>query len=194
MEEKGRERRAGGCVTPSFLAAWSQTVGREGGYSSNPSDPGGATKYGITARVAHNNGYRGKMEDLTKDQARTIAKRAYWDVLRLDEVALLSSCVAFELFDTSYNCGTLTAGRFLQTALNSLNRRGADYPDLVVDGVIGKNTIGALSDYLHIRAKDGELVLVRVLNCLQGARYIQVSGRNEALETFVFGWFLNRVV
>lgn len=177
-----------------FIEAWRETLGKEGGYSNHRDDPGGATTFGITEAVARHHGYKGGMADLDVDQARAIAKRAYWDVLRLDDVAFLSPSIARELFDTSYNCGTGTAGKFLQEALNTLNRSGNDYPDLVVDGAIGRHTIGALREFLHLRGARGELVLMRALNCLQGARYIQICGRNPSLETFVFGWFLNRVV
>lgn len=176
-----------------FTTTWRETLGKEGGYSNDSDDPGGATCWGITEAVARHHGYTGAMSDLDADQAKAIAKRAYWDALRLDDVAFLSPSIAREMFDTAYNCGIGTAGKFLQDALNSLNRRGNDYPDLVVDGQIGRHTIGALREYLHLRGGNGELVLMRALNCLQGARYIQICGRNQALETFVFGWFLNRV-
>ena len=37
----------------------------EGGYSDDPDDPGGKTKYGITERVAREYGYLGSIEVLT---------------------------------------------------------------------------------------------------------------------------------
>lgn len=176
-----------------FVDAWRETFGKEGGYSSHRDDPGGATAFGITEAVARHHGYKGGMADLDAEQARAIAKRAYWDVLRLDDVAFLSPSIARELFDTSYNCGTGTAGKFLQQALNAFNRQGSDYPDLIVDGRIGQATIAALQAFMDRRGSKGELVLMRALNALQGARYLQVIERKPALETFVFGWFVNRV-
>lgn len=176
-----------------FLLAWAETLGIEGDYSNNADDPGGATRWGITESVARYYGYIGPMSDLPIDRAQAIAKVAYWDVLKLDDVAFVSAPVARELFDTSYNCGVGTAGKFLQQALNAFNRQGSDYPDLIIDGRIGQATIAALQAFMDRRGSKGETVLIRALNALQGARYLQVIERKPALETFVFGWFVNRV-
>lgn len=180
-------------MTDHFTDTWRETLGKEGGYSNHNDDPGGATRWGVTQAVARHYGYVGPMEDLPVDTARSIAKKAYWDPLRLDDVAYLSPSIAAELFDTAYNCGIGTAGKFLQQSLNAFNRQESDYPDLIVDGRIGRHTIGALREYLHKRGPAGELVMMRALNSLQGARYIQVVERKAALESFVFGWFLNRI-
>ncbi|EMT83216.1 peptidoglycan domain protein, partial [Acinetobacter baumannii ABNIH5] len=46
----------------------------------------------------------------------------------------------------------------------------------------GSNTLGALKTYLAKRGKDGEKVLVRVLNIMQGQRYIEICERNKSQE------------
>ncbi|BBM39799.1 predicted peptidoglycan domain protein (plasmid) [Leptotrichia hofstadii] len=44
----------------------------EGGYSDDENDKGGKTKYGITEEEARDFGYKGDMQDLTKDFAKNI--------------------------------------------------------------------------------------------------------------------------
>jgi lysozyme family protein len=166
----------------------------EGGYSDDKSDLGGKTKYGITESVARANGYYGDMRDLPESFARQVYKNKYWFEPKFDKVATLSEAVAEELTDTGVNCGVSFAKPLLQEALNLLNRQQADYKDLAVDGNIGPATLGALGSYLMKRGKEGEAVLVRVLNIMQGARYIEISKVRAANEDFFYGWIKNRVV
>jgi len=172
-----------------------ELIKREGGYVNNPADRGGATKYGITEAVARTNGFKGNMKDLPLDEAKAIYKKQYWTAPRFDQVNSISSAVAEELLDTGVNCGTGFAKPLLQRALNLLNNQGkAGFPDLVIDGVYGSTTLGALKTYLAKRGKDGEKVLVRVLNIMQGQRYIEICERNKSQEQFFYGWIANRVV
>nr|WP_284106491.1 putative peptidoglycan-binding domain-containing protein [Acinetobacter pittii] len=127
--------------------------------------------------------------------AKAIYKKQYWTAPRFDQVNTISSAVAEELLDTGVNCGTGFAKPLLQRALNLLNNQGkAGYTDLEVDGVYGSNTLGALKTYLTKRGKEGEKVLVRVLNIMQGQRYIEICERNKSQEQFFYGWISNRVV
>lgn len=171
-----------------------ELIKREGGYVNNPADRGGATKFGITEAVARASGYKGNMKDLPLEVAKAIYRKNYWTAPRFDQVNLISSAVAEELLDTGVNCGTGFAQPLLQRALNLLNNEGkAGYADLKVDGVYGSNTIGALKIYLAKRGKDGEKVLVRVLNIMQGQRYIEICERNPKQEQFFYGWIANRI-
>lgn len=172
-----------------------ELIKREGGYANNPADRGGATKYGITEAVARTSGYKGNMKDLPLDVAKAIYKKQYWTAPRFDQVNIISSAVAEELLDTGVNCGTGFAKPLLQRALNLLNNQGkAGYADLEVDGVYGSETLRALKTYLSKRGKEGEKVLVRVLNIMQGQRYIEICERNPSQEQFFYGWIANRVV
>lgn len=65
--------------------------------------------------------------------------------------------------------------------------------DLIVDGDVGNRTIRALEAFIAIRGEDGEEVLYKMLNSLQGAFYITLSERRSKDEKFIFGWFKNRV-
>jgi lysozyme family protein len=165
----------------------------EGRYSDHPNDRGGRTMYGITEAVARAHGYTGPMDRMDLPTARAIYRSAYWDSLSLDAVAQHGSSIAAELFDTGVNMGIATAGRFLQTALNALNRQGTDYPDLDVDGRVGPATVAALAAYVRVRGQAGRVVLLRALNCLQGARYLAITAADPRQEDFIFGWLRARV-
>lgn len=176
-----------------FATAINKVLKVEGGFVNDKRDSGGATNFGITEAVARANGYSGDMAEMTVDYAKSIYKLQYWDTLRLDEVDVLSPAVAEELFDTGINMGIGVAGKFLQRCLNALNRNGQDYPDLVVDGLVGPGTVNALRSFLARRGATGEVALMRALNALQGARYIELAEARAKDEAFLLGWLLNRV-
>lgn len=181
-------------MTRPFDIAYAHVLEVEGGYSDHASDRGGATRFGVTEVVARAHGYRGPMAELPLDKAREIYKASYWDILRLDDIAVLSYPVAAEVFDTGVNMGIARAGKFLQRALNALNRGATIYSDLVVDGVVGPVTVGAFRAYLDRRGKQGEMVLLRALNGLQVCAYVELAEGDPRQEDFVFGWLKNRVV
>lgn len=177
-----------------FERAIKHTIGVEGDYSDDAADSGGKTRFGITEAVARAFGYEGSMKELPYDTAVAIYRKNYWDMLRLDDVSEYSDSIALEVFDTSVNIGTGTAGRFLQRILNVMNREGKDYPDITVDGHIGLMSIASLKAFLHRRGDAGEKVIVEALNSLQGEYYISLAEQRPKDEAFAFGWFLNRVV
>ncbi len=165
----------------------------EGGYVDNKNDPGGITNWGITEKVAQENGYKGNMKDMPEKVAREIYYKRYVIEPGFDKVLLLSPIVAGELIDTGVNMGTKVAAQFLQRCLNAFNLQGSVYPDLAVDGDIGNVTIQALKAYMTHRKADAIPVMLSALNCLQGARYIEIVESRPASENFTFGWFKNRV-
>ena len=162
----------------------------EGGYVFDHNDSGGETNFGITLAVAIANGYKGKMRDMPREFAFSVYARRYWDSVCGDEISLLSESIVREVVDTAVNMGPARAGKFLQTALNALNKRGSLYSDLVIDGDIGPATVKALRLYLRYR---NEEAMLKALNCLQGAFYIELTQRREKDEAFLYGWLLNRV-
>lgn len=168
-------------------------LAREGGYVDHPDDPGGATNFGITETVARAWGYHGRMQDLPRSVARAIYRDRYWTQPRFDQVAEHSAAVAEELLDTGVNMGTGVAARFLQRALNVLNAEGKTYPDVEVDGVLGRMTVAALRAFLATRGKDGHVVLWKMLNAQQSVRYIEIAERTPSQEAFQFGWQHHRV-
>ena len=177
----------------AFGRALKHTLGIEGDYSDDPADSGGATKWGITESVARAFGYSGPMWDMPISVAKSIYLQNYWELLKLDSVAESSEDVALEMFDTAVNCGVGFAGRSLQRSLSAFNRNEKDYPDLTIDGVIGRMSITALRVFLDKRGLNGETVLLRTLNGLQVERYIELVERRKKDERFFYGWILNRV-
>ena len=144
----------------------------------------------VTAR-AH--GYDGDMQKLTRQQALDILNADYWIAPRFDHVAEISTAIAEKLCDAGVNMGPVLPGKWLQRWLNAFNHRGALYPDLMTDGVMGPRTLTALSHYLIRRGNEGELVLLRALNCSQGQYYLELAERNDANESFIYGWLRTRV-
>lgn len=170
-----------------------EVIGREGGYSRHPADRGGATRWGVTERVARAEGYTGDMRALPRDEAVRIYRRLYWQRPRLDAVATRSATIAAELFDTGVNMGPAVAVGFLQRAQNALNRGASDYADIAPDGRIGPQTLAALDAFLALRGAHGEGVLMKAIEALQGARYLHLAERRPANEAFLYGWLANRI-
>jgi lysozyme family protein len=166
---------------------------REKGYANNPNDAGGETMWGITIATARRNGYASAMRELTRDQASAIYMREYVTAPGFTRIASINLAIAEELVDSGVNCGTGHPGKWLQRTLNLLNRQAKLFPDLVVDGALGLATQTALLYVLHQRGLDGEKVILRALNCLQGAYYMEITENRAANEEFFFGWMLNRV-
>ncbi|RIA44064.1 putative peptidoglycan binding protein [Hephaestia caeni] len=168
-------------------------IKREGGYVDHPADKGGPTNWGVTEQVARAYGYAGSMKALPRGRAEDIYRKRYWSGPRFDQVGQRYPRLAEELFDTGVNMGPAVAATFLQRALNALNRGAVDYPDIAADGAIGAMTLAALDAYRKARGAAGETVLLRAVDALQGARYIEIAERRAANEAFVYGWLANRV-
>lgn len=168
-------------------------LAKEGGYVNHPADRGGPTNHGITETVARAFGYTGRMEDLTREEATRIYLERYWVQPQFDKVQELSEVIAEELLDTGVNMGPAIAVKFLQRALNVLNQEGKTYPDVTVDGQLGRMTLAALKTFLEARGREGQMVLWRMLNAQQSVRYIEIAERNASQEAFQFGWQSNRV-
>lgn len=113
----------------NFDQAFDRLIGHEGGYAYSPSDPGGETMWGITARVARANGYAGDMRILPRDKAKQIYLAKYWTPVHAYE---LPTTLRFDVFDAAVNSGVTQAVEWLQEAV------GAE-----VDGLIGPLTIAA---------------------------------------------------
>lgn len=168
-------------------------AGREGGYTNNPNDRGGETNWGITEVVARAFGYTGSMKLMPKETAMGIYRERYWLQPQFDQVAMIDPNIAEELLDTGVNMGPAVAGKFLQRALNVLNQDQKLFPNLTIDGGIGKMTLAALKTFLQVRGSDGKTVLLRMLNAQQSVRYMEIAEANTSQEGFEYGWQLNRI-
>lgn len=133
------------------------------------------------------------MSELPLEKAKEIHQKRSWEPLRLDTIAEVSQPVALKLFDIGVHMGTGPAAKFLQRSLNALNRQGAEYPDVTLDGAIGPKTVTAFRKFMDKRKPQGETVILKAISSLQGARYIEIAESREQNEAFVFDWLATRV-
>lgn len=137
---------------------------KEGGYVAHPSDPGGETKYGISRRsYPHLD-----IKNLTKDQAREIYLRDYWNRCALDAVP---GSLRLIVFDAAVNHGPQAAIRMLQSSVG-----------VVADGDFGPKTFKALQQ------ADPEQVLISFAQ-----RRLKLYMSLANFKTFGLGW-LNRLL
>lgn len=106
-------------------------LGNEGGYVDHPKDPGGATNYGITERVARAHGFQGDMRNLPISMAIGIYEQDYWKPIKADQ---LPEALRFHVFDAAVNSGPSQAIKWLQRAAG-----------VTEDGIIGPRTLSAAS-------------------------------------------------
>lgn len=121
----------------NFDRAFALVVGVEGGYSTDPTDPGNwtggaqgvgelkGTKYGISAKAYPDV----DIENLTLDGAKAIYEPDYWNAVHGDDLPMP---LAVLVFDCAVNQGQGTARVTLQHALG-----------VAADGVIGPATLTA---------------------------------------------------
>lgn len=146
-----------------FDEAFTQLLGHEGGYSDHKADPGGATMWGVTERVARAHGYQGPMRDLPVSLAKQIYRAAYWDAVQADQ---LPAPVRYSVFDAAVNSGVSQSVKWLQRALGVSD-----------DGAIGPKTLAAA------QAADGHVLKAKML----GAR-LQFMTDLATWPSFGRGW------
>lgn len=107
----------------NFDAAFAKIIGVEGGYTNDPLDLGGETKFGISKR-AHPDV---DIKNLTIEAAKAIYLKDYWLKLGCDG---LPAPLDLFVFDAGVNQGVQAAATMLQSAVGAMT-----------DGVIGQKTI-----------------------------------------------------
>ncbi|MEZ5779376.1 MAG: holin-associated N-acetylmuramidase [Paracoccaceae bacterium] len=117
-------------------------VAREGGYVSDPDDPGGATKYGVTIHTMRRLGLdltgdqkvtEADVRSLTRDRAEEIFVEHYYRRPRIHE---LPETLQPSVFDMYVHAGS-NAVKILQRLLIEMGQ------NVGVDGVIGPVTVAA---------------------------------------------------
>lgn len=122
----------------NFDQAFDALINHEGGYTNNPADPGGETKFGISKRAYPSL----DIKNLTLADARSIYYRDFWQRAMCHK---LHPDLAFDVFDAAVNSGVGQAIRWLQRSVNVAD-----------DGVVGPLTLAAiqrLDDTSAIRAR-----------------------------------------
>lgn len=180
-----------------FKIAFDRTMLAEGRfkYSNRASDRGGETYSGISWGAHPNwpgwalinarkpspdfpNNLKGyaALEALVEP----LYKTEYWDQIHGDQIH--DQGIANETFDQAVNSYWLTAGMFLQRALNILNKRSRIYPDLQVDGKIGPRTLAILNTHPNPAA------VLKALNGYQFCNYRDLAEHDAVQEDNFYGW------
>ena len=143
------------------------TLEHEGGYVHDPKDLGVETNFGIAKRFYPDV----DIKNLTKEGAKDIYKKDYWDK---NKVGDLSDDLKHIFFDMCVNQGRGTAVKILQRAINGKGGK------LTVDGGFGPGTKSALDTYKP------EVDRVR---CYRLKHYYDIVNKKPEQEKFLYGWF-----
>ncbi len=118
-----------------FDRALAFTLGVEGGFSDNPADPGGATKWGITQRTY--NAWQKRIGHplqtvrlMSRGEMEAIYFSGYWAEGSCE--LMPSTAIKMAHFDACVNHGVRRAAKLLQKSVNAKP-----------DGIIGPITIAA---------------------------------------------------
>lgn len=111
----------------NFDEAFHELLGHEGGYVDHPRDPGGATRWGVTERVAREYGYASSMKEFPVETAKAIYRKQYWDAVKAED---LPAPLRYPTFDAAVNSGVTQAAKWLQRAVGAVD-----------DGRIGPETL-----------------------------------------------------
>ena len=111
-----------------FVLKW------EGGYSNDPNDPGGETKFGISKRSYPNL----DIKNLTLEQAKEIYLQNYWLKADCDK---LTSPLDIIVFDTAVNMGVSRAKEFLGVS--------ADWRDYLIRRIVFYAGLGTAKLYIR---------------------------------------------
>lgn len=82
----------------SFIALWEWSNKKDGGYTDDPTDPGGETRWGISKRAYPDI----DIKSLTKEEAMLLYERDYWLKIGADK---MDKRMAITCFDSAVNCG-----------------------------------------------------------------------------------------
>jgi lysozyme family protein len=98
----------------SYDEALRRVLAHEGGYTNDPSDPGGPTNFGITIfdyrKYVKPGATAADVRAMKADEAKAIYRKRYWDALACDA---LPSGVDYAVFDYGVNSGVGRAGKVL---------------------------------------------------------------------------------
>jgi len=110
----------------------------------------------------------------------------YWNKMKLDEISQAFPELAIKLFTLAVNTGTYKTGiKYLQKALNYLNRNGKEFPNLDEDGIIGEKTLSAFYHLVNTGFKEDILTVIKLL---QGRHYLNLMDKHPEYREFR-GWF-----
>jgi lysozyme family protein len=167
--------------TERFNFAFDELMKHEGGFSNDPHDPGGPTKFGITQKdidkfyLAYD--LERDVKNLTLESARLFYRYEWWH--RYFYYAINSLIVATKIFDMSVNIGPKKAHKIVQLSCNHCGY------SLMLDSILGGKTISSLNEIsLHNDEED----LINQLCEEQKSYYEYLIEKNPKLKVFEKGW------
>jgi len=178
----------------NFAHAIESVMLHEGGYVDNPSDPGGATNYGISLRWLKSQGdldgdgwLEGDLDHdgdvdvddikmMDKEQAMGMYRTLWWEPYRYDLIT--SQPIANKVFDLTVNMGSKQSHKLLQRAIRACGLLIKD------DGIIGNKTLESINVV-------DELSLIPAYRSEAAGFYRGLAIKNPKFNTFLKGW-LNR--
>ena len=146
-----------------------KTLQWEGDRSTDPYDPGGETRWGISQR-SHPELIISK---LTREEAVKIYCTQYWLKPKLDQI--IDDAVAGKIFDLGVNLGQRRAIRILQ---KSINRSHTFEDKLKTDGILGPLTLSAVNN--HAKPKH----LLNIIKTVAVKKYCDIDRGGRYLK----GW------
>lgn len=170
----------------TFDGAISFVLRHEGGFVQDEADPGGATKWGLSLRTLR--ALEDEEWDLDHDgdvdaedvrridigQAVAFYREQFW-MRPLDDVA--DQRIATKIFDIAVNAGR-------RQAVLTAQRAAAWFSQILVDGVLGPDTVEAINACDATR-------LYRAMQAEQAKFYVSLVNAKRTREGFLLGW-LNR--
>jgi type VI secretion system secreted protein VgrG len=161
----------------SFEAAVEVVLDHEGGLDDDPDDPGGVTNWGLTMddlrRYGYANPTRNDIINLTRETARLIWKKLYWDLYQYGLIE--DQELATKVFDICANQGPHEAHLMAQRALAAVGQHVAQ------DGRLGPISIKAL----NTAPKAG---LLPAMRSEAAGIYRMIAAHQAKAQKFLVGW------
>lgn len=159
----------------------------EGGWVSNPADPGGETNWGISTLIIKRENITAAelgvdpatmyqpnyLKPMKVDAAIALYKKLFWDRYKYEQLS--DQMVATKVFDCSVNCGPGRAHKMAQQAANKCGQ------SLTVDGILGPKSIAAINACDPVKFRDAMADEMR-------AYYTSIATAKPSLQIFLKNW------
>ena len=157
----------------------------EGGWVSNPNDPGGQTNFGISMTTIKKMGFSTHelgvdnltdpdcLKKMTVESAKNVYREIYWDPFRYDNIN--DQTVATKILDCGVNCGSIKANFMAQKAANDCGHL------LALDGKLGPQSFAAINSIdsqTYIKAYADQMT----------KNYLAIINNNPSLAEFQSNW------